>query len=104
MSRSLLFPALFSAVFLCGSLSGSGQVSIPAAYPASGTVNYIRTWTATAPDPIASHLVTRPLTDVKQSTAYSDGFGRPLQSVAKQASPAGNDLVSASVYDPTTGN
>jgi RHS repeat-associated protein len=104
MPRSLLFPALFSAVFLCGSLSGSGQVAIPAAYPASGTVNYIRTWTATAPDPTASHLITRPLTDVKQSTTYSDGFGRPVQTVAKQASPAGNDLVEASIYDPTTGN
>ena len=79
------------------------QNPIPAAY--SGTwVNWTRTWVPTAPEQNPANLLIRPLIDVKQTTAYSDGFGRPLQNVAKQASPLGNDMVIPSIYDTTTGN
>lgn len=61
--------------------------------------NYIRAWTATAPDQSASDIITRPLTDVKQTTDYFDGLGRSLQTVEKQKSPAGNDEVTAKYYD-----
>src|ERR1700743_3336283 len=61
--------------------------------------NYIRSWTATAPEQSATNLITRPLTDEKQSTQYFDGLGRLLQTVAKQASPLGNDEVTAKYYD-----
>jgi RHS repeat-associated protein len=62
--------------------------------------NYIRTWDATAPEQSPSNLITRPLTDVKQTTQYFDGFGRLMQTVSKQMSPAGNDLVATNLYDP----
>jgi RHS repeat-associated protein len=38
--------------------------------------------------------------DGQQSTQYFDGLGRPIQTVGKQVTPAGNDLVSMTVYDP----
>lgn len=39
-------------------------------------------------------------TDVQQSTTFFDGLGRPVQTVAKQGSPLGKDLVSMQLYDP----
>src|SRR4051794_25763249 len=38
--------------------------------------------------------------EVKQTTQYFDGLGRPLQTVVKAASPNGFDMVSPVVYDP----
>lgn len=38
--------------------------------------------------------------DVEQGTQYYDGLGRPMQAVAKQASPLGADMVTVQVYDP----
>ena len=37
--------------------------------------------------------------DVKQTTQYLDGLGRPLQTIAKQQSPTKTDLVSFNMYD-----
>lgn len=39
------------------------------------------------------------ITDVKQVTQYFDGLGRPIQTVANQATPAGKDLVTINEYD-----
>ena len=75
------------------------QVVPPAAYSSTIKVNYVREWTATAPEQNPATLITRPLADVKQTTQYFDGLGRPLQTVAKQVSPAGKDMVTAFVYD-----
>jgi RHS repeat-associated protein len=38
--------------------------------------------------------------DVQQNTEYFDGLGRPIQHVARQASPLQKDMVSVQVYDP----
>src|SRR5580693_9429534 len=89
---------------LTGGFWANAQNPIPAALPSTFSVNYIRTWSATAPDAVASHLITRPLTDVQQSTQYFDGLGRPVQAVAMKASPAGNDMITTNYYDPATGN
>jgi len=80
------------------------QNTSPAAFPSTGRMNYTRAWTATAPDASATHLLTRSVTDVKQVTEYFDGFGRPTQTVSKQITPSGNDLVAANIYDATTSN
>lgn len=77
---------------------------MPASYGNDVKVNYIRTWDATAPEANTTTLVTRPLKDVKQTTQYFDGLGRPLQTVVKQGSleTSSNsrvDLVSPVVYD-----
>ena len=79
------------------------QVTPQAPYNTNIKVNYVRTWDATAPDTSAASLILRPLKDVKQTTAYYDGLGRPLQTVVKKGSMVTNgdsaDLVSATRYD-----
>lgn len=79
------------------------QVQLPAAYGSNAKKNYVRTWSATAPYTDPAVLITKPLQDVKQTTAYLDGLGRPIQSVIKQGSlPTGGgatDLVNPIVYD-----
>jgi len=73
-------------------------------YLPGAPVNYIRTWDVTAPEQNANALMTRPLTDVKQTTQYIDGLGRLLQTVIKQGSMAtgasATDIVSPVEYDP----
>jgi RHS repeat-associated protein len=65
-------------------------------------LNYIRTRTLCKPgvtDTATADGLTSPY-DVKQSTQYMDGLGRPIQKVDQQASPLGYDLVTIEVYDP----
>lgn len=67
-------------------------------------VSYVRTWDATAPEQDPNLLQSRILKDVKQSTQYIDGLGRPLQTVVKQGSletgtGANTDMVSTFMYD-----
>ncbi|HEX8608691.1 MAG TPA: DUF6443 domain-containing protein, partial [Pedobacter sp.] len=73
--------------------------SQPAAYSNTSTVNYVRTWDATAPETDASILISRPVTDVKQTTQYLDGLGRPLQTVMKRVTPLQKDMVAPVIYD-----
>jgi RHS repeat-associated protein len=79
------------------------QQTPPAAYSSGLNVNYIRAWTAAAPETNANTLMTRAVKDVKQETQYFDGLGRHLQTVAKQASwetgGTAADMVGTSVYD-----
>jgi len=80
------------------------QVTPPDPYSPTSTINYIRTWDATAPEADANALINRPLRDVKQTTQYFDGLGRPLQTVVKKGSlvtstGANVDMVSAVQYD-----
>ncbi|NML21937.1 hypothetical protein HHL16_13695 [Pseudoflavitalea sp. G-6-1-2] len=84
-------------------LWAQSPLPLPAAYSANTKTNYVRTWTATAPVSDTALLITKPLQDVKQSTQYFDGLGRPLQTVVKQGSliteGTAADLVSPVVYD-----
>jgi len=77
----------------------NAQATLPPAYPGNLVKNYTRVWTAAAPQQNSNTLMAGTLPAVTQTTQYYDGFGRPLQAVAKQASPLGNDMVAASVYD-----
>lgn len=79
---------------------------IPAAYQSINDVklNFIRTWEAAAPETNPNTIMTRDLRDVKQTTQYLDGLGRPLQTVFKKGSlttlsGANVDLINAIVYD-----
>jgi RHS repeat-associated protein len=74
-------------------------VTAPSAYSSGIKVNYVRTKEAVAPITNTATFDTANYLRVKQNTQYIDGIGRPLQSVAKQASPGLKDIVSASVYD-----
>jgi RHS repeat-associated protein len=76
---------------------------LPSAYSAGKKVSYVRTWDASAPEQNDSVLTTRLLKDVRQTTAYVDGFGMPLQTVIKEGSlisgGTATDLVSPFIYD-----
>lgn len=85
---------------------------VPAAYSPTLKVNYIRTWNPTAPEENAATLENRNLRDVKQTTQYFDGLGRPLQTVVRKGSvnsfnpnnssnftPLIVDLISSVEYD-----
>lgn len=77
-------------------------VNKPAAY-INTTVNYVRTWEPNMPtaDPVAVAAAARTVAEVKQTTIYVDGLGRPWQTVSKGISPAGKDLVAPVYYDST---
>lgn len=77
---------------------------LPANYTASTPVNFIRTWDATAPETDANVLPNRFLRDVKMSTQYFDGLGRPIQTVVRMGSVestggAAADMVAPVEYD-----
>ena len=82
-----------------------GQQIIPSPYLSNVPINYVRTWDVQRPlinevDVISS---LRTLNEVKQTTQYSDGLGRVIQTVFKQGSIRTNtspvDLVVSSIYD-----
>ncbi|MFZ1527278.1 MAG: DUF6443 domain-containing protein [Ferruginibacter sp.] len=101
-SLSGLYKTLLLFFFLLAQLQLYAQQTPPAAYGAI-PVSYVRTWDATAPETNPNTLSGRLLKDVKQATQYVDGLGRPLQTVAKQASlitgGTPTDMVSPVVYD-----
>ena len=74
-------------------------VATPGAY-ANTTINYIRTWEPSMPssDPAAVTAATD-VNQVRQTTQYFDGLGRPLQTVSKGITPGAKDLVVPVVYD-----
>src|SRR5699024_5278309 len=59
------------------------------------------TWTPSMPttDPAVVSSPNRTTAQVKQTTQYFDGLGRPLQTVTKKITPAGRDLVTPVTYD-----
>jgi RHS repeat-associated protein len=95
--KKLTLEMLFG--FVCVAANAQTPATPPAAYQPTINVNYVREWTPTAPITDAAIVPTRAVEEVKTSTAYVDGLGRPLQAVSKQASPNKKDVVSATVYD-----
>src|SRR5688500_14538541 len=100
---------IYCSIILCGHIVCSlpckaqdATVIKPDVYNSNMPVNFVRTWTSNAPDQNPS-VVTRVLKDVKQTTLFVDGLGRPIQNVARQGSlVAGSnavDLVGTTVYD-----
>ncbi|HEY4061756.1 MAG TPA: DUF6443 domain-containing protein [Puia sp.] len=91
-----------STVFLRQVVCGSDWInSNTILVTVSPDLNYIRTRDLTRPgiiDPASAASLTDP-SDVKQVTQYFDGLGRPVQAVAKQASPGLKDMVTLNVYD-----
>ncbi|MFT3910236.1 MAG: DUF6443 domain-containing protein [Ferruginibacter sp.] len=91
-----------SFLLLLISTSATAQL-LPPAYT-TGTSNFIRVWEATAPEYYPNTLTTRPLQDVRQTTQYLDGLGRPLQTVVKRgsletSSGTNADMVFPFIYD-----
>lgn len=84
-----------------GPNSATGVNPVPTAYDALKKINFIRTWEATKPYSTEADVIhsSRTLQEVKQATQYFDGLGRPLQTVTKQGSPGGSDMVMSVIYD-----
>jgi RHS repeat-associated protein len=69
--------------------------------PFSTGMNYIKTREIVRPGVLNitdANNLTDPA-DVHQTTQYFDGLGRPVETVVRQASPKGFDLVNMQVYD-----
>ncbi|WP_142686752.1 DUF6443 domain-containing protein [Chitinophaga polysaccharea] len=75
-------------------------MQVPSAYN-NVPINYVRTWEPALPTADTAYVASanRTVAEVRQTTAYVDGLGRPLQTVAKAMSFGGNDIVSPVVYD-----
>jgi hypothetical protein len=70
--------------------------------PSASSLNFVRTRTIVKPlvtDTVTADNLTSPI-DVQQTTQYLDDLGRPVQTVSRQITPRGNDLVQVQVYDP----
>jgi RHS repeat-associated protein len=72
---------------------------LPLSYPNGMKVNFVRTWDALAPITDPGIVTNSGYQDVKQTTQYVDGLGRPLQTVSRQITPAAKDMVAPVVYD-----
>lgn len=90
---------VFTLVFLAVEVAGQA----PNPYPQNIVKNFVRTWEAAAPITDPAVILSSPVKDVRQTTQYIDGIGRPLQLVAKQGSmETGSspvDIVSPIMYD-----
>jgi len=64
-----------------------------------GRINYVRTWQPWMPITDAGLVPQQSVANVRVSTLYIDGQGRAAQTVARQASPSGYDLVAYKQYD-----
>jgi RHS repeat-associated protein len=67
-------------------------------------INYVRSWTITAPDPDPNAVILRPVTEARPMSNFYDGLGRPVQTVVRQgslatASGVAADLVSMNGFD-----
>jgi RHS repeat-associated protein len=79
--------------------SSSKVAELPAAYPGTSPINFVRTWTAQSPITDPSAMTSASQSQVMESTQYLDGLGRPLQSITRWGSPTGKDLVQPLHYD-----
>jgi len=100
-----LFKTIAKSIILFFPLILKAQTpnALPDAYNANAKINYIRTFTTTAPESNPNNLNNRWISDINVTTQYFDGLGRPLQTVVKQGalktgeSPV--DSVNQVVYD-----
>ncbi|MFL5789729.1 MAG: DUF6443 domain-containing protein, partial [Flavisolibacter sp.] len=72
---------------------------LPGPYTAGIPLSFVRTWVPMGKFTDPNLVLSATYLDVQQSTNYFDGLGRPLQSVQRQVSPIGNDMVSMHTYD-----
>jgi len=92
---------LIGLLCLQGRVGAQTPPALPAPYGGTLVTNSVRAWSAKIPLKNESDVIStaRTVQEVSQSVQYTDGFGRPLQAVIKQASPLHNDIVTATVYN-----
>lgn len=81
-------------------------VVLPNRTAAQTPINFVRTWEAMSPQTDPATMGSKTVREVRQTTQYLDGLGRPIQTVVKQGSlntAAGHtqayDMVSPVEYD-----
>lgn len=106
---SVSFLLMLVLLFICAGVTAQQPSGLPSYTPGT-PLNYIRTWTATAPAATPEALMQGNLQQTKEATQYFDGLGRPLQTVIKKGSlvtsatniqdtSAAVDLVTPVLYD-----
>ncbi|MBW8687908.1 DUF6443 domain-containing protein [Chitinophaga rhizophila] len=97
---TLLLSSVLFAQKPGGVRSTATAVPLPSSYT-NTNINYVRTWDPDMPlsDTAAVKAAARKVREVKQTTQYLDGLGRPIQTVAKGITANGKDLVQTEVYD-----
>jgi RHS repeat-associated protein len=93
-------------------IPGMAQVPTTAPHPVATPVvkpaalkftklSSVRSWIPSmiTTDPNKVFDSSRSTADVKLSTQYLDGLGRPIQTVVRRISPKGNDMVTSYIYD-----
>ncbi|MET3878746.1 DUF6443 domain-containing protein [Chitinophaga sp. OAE865] len=80
--------------------SAATPVPVPANYN-NVPINYVRSWEPAMPSGDSATIAApaRTVAEVRQSTEYFDGLGRPIQSVVKGLSPSGKDMITPTIYD-----
>ena len=74
-------------------------VHMPAAYNSGAKINYVRTYEPWKPISDPDQVPIQTVADVKVTTVFVDGLGRPIQTVKKQFTPLQKDMVSYRVFD-----
>ncbi len=74
---------------------------LPANYTSNIPVNYVKVYEPTAPYTNVMDVLStsRTVDEVKRTTQYFDGLGRPIQTVSWQTTPLKKDMVAPQVYD-----
>jgi RHS repeat-associated protein len=105
-----MIKATFAHLFLLGSALLIAFIAVAQPRPVSANYaldipkSYVRIYDAVKPGLDATTITTQLTKDVKQTTQYLDGLGRPFQTVAKEgsletATGTKKDIVSAVEYD-----
>ena len=83
-----------------GSTVAVATTTAPAAGSTDGlVVNFVRSYTAKEAMAERQTLLQARKDSAQVSTQYLDGLGRPLQTIAHEASPQGNDIIQLNYYD-----
>ncbi|WP_343304191.1 DUF6443 domain-containing protein [Chitinophaga niabensis] len=104
----LLYFAVISIDLMAQKPGGASRPSkVPDAAPGTylnSTVNYIRSWEPSmrTTDPLAVTNSSNTNKEVKQTTKYVDGLGRPLQIVSKGTGGMGDNYNASTGYDIIT--
>jgi hypothetical protein len=93
-----------TAILLHTVLKAQNPRSVPPPYSATLKKSYVRTFDAVKPGLDGNTIITQQTKDVRRTTQYVDGLGRPLQTVIKEGSLETStgviaDLVTATEYN-----
>jgi RHS repeat-associated protein len=102
---SSLYAIAMGLFFCINEVQSQTPATPPSQYSSTAPINYIRVWEPVKPLTSVSEVIhaDRTTKEVRQTTQYVDGLGRPIQTVVKKGSLATGgtqyDMVMPVVYD-----